>query len=53
MDRNALFNELFKRNFPKMCERPGLYPFRDEIKEICRKVFFEENLYIMPWDKQL
>lgn len=48
----AQFNTLFEANFPKLCERPAMYPYKKDIKEICERIFLAAQ-NTMPWDKEL
>lgn len=32
------FEQAFSRHFPKLCERPALYPYREDIKTIVANV---------------
>lgn len=46
------FEELFEASFPKLWERPALHGFKDEIREICERMFLAAK-HTMPWDEEL
>jgi hypothetical protein len=46
------FDEIFEANFPKLCERPAMHAYKDDIREICKRMFLAAK-HTMPWDEEL